>query len=99
MQGAQGKKLIILLTDGYPHHAAQNHDGLGDPVKLTRESIEYAYVSGCKVFTIQIGDMNEEKLRYMYGPKVNWTIAQNGEEAGQAMWSKVVSAIWRTLVV
>lgn len=98
MKGSQGKKLIILLTDGSPYHGADD-ETVGDAVKLTRESIEYAYVSGCKVFTIQIGNMDEEELRYMYGPKVNWTIAQNGEEAGQAMWSKVVSAIWRTLIV
>ena len=43
--------------------------------------------------------MDEDELRYMYGPKVNWTIATGGEEAGKAMWSKVVNSIWRTLIV
>ena len=95
MRGAQGKKLIILITDGMPYHGIETCEI--NAALATRESVEYAYLTGCKVFTIQIGDLSKRQLNYMYGPRTNWVIADDNDRMKLELWSRVVTAVWRSL--
>jgi len=93
-----GKKLLILITDGYPYHGFDSETSGIDPIMATRQAVEYAYQTGCKVFTIQIGEIEEEQLRLMYGPKSNWTIT-DAEKFEHELWSEITKTMWRTLKI
>ena len=95
MRGSTGKKLMILISDGMPQTA---NDTINE-TDATRESIEYAYLTGCKVFMIQVSGFNsEQEMTNLYGPRTNWVAVNGMDEAKKQLWSQVARAVYRTLI-
>jgi len=55
-------------------------------------------LTGTKVYVIKVGHEDSTFMRKIFGPKTNWTVVENMEDAEKHLWSQVVKAVYRTLI-
>ena len=94
MRGSTGKKLMIVLTDGMPEAGTDKIN----KIAATKESVDYSFLTGTKVYVIKVGGYETEMMKEIFGPQTNWTEVNNMEDAERHLWSQVVKAVYRTLV-
>ena len=109
MRGSSGKKLMIVLSDGMPYDGAEP---TFDCIKATRTAVEYSFLTGTKVYGIQISHVPnytevrltayrkeiDKHMTTMFGPRKNWTVVTSMEDAKHHLITEVVKGVYRTLV-
>ena len=110
MRGSSGKKLMIVISDGMPYDGDEIIQGLA----ATKDSVDYSFMTGTKVYGIQISDTPpkyaregwiashnraiEKHMTAMFGPRKNWTVVNNMKDAKHHVITEVVKGVYRTLV-
>ena len=110
MRGSSGKKLMIVISDGMPYDGDEIIQGL----KATKDSVDYSFMTGTKVYGIQISEPppkyakasftaahnrgTEKLMTAMFGPRKNWTVVDNMKDAKHHVITEVVKGVYRTLV-
>jgi nitric oxide reductase activation protein len=77
----QGKKLLCILTDGYP----ENKSG-DDLITFTSIAVWKARQRGIKVFAVLVArKIKQEWMHQMYGKESEWVVVEDFEHAGKVL--------------